>query len=189
MRILQILLLATIFINAKLSLPTNFITDFHQTITNDKGKVIKYSGKLYFKQDINVYFDEYNQTKELKSQRFKWEYNSPTKKEVCSDGVEILVIDHDLEQVSRYLVDDGLDLEKVLRLAEPISSKDYKAIYKDTEYLTTLDNQNRLKKIFYVDNLDNSVKIIFSNMQYNVPNFQSQNLECPIDPNYDVIEE
>jgi len=188
MRILSILLIAT-FLNAELKLPTNFITDFTQTITNDKGKVIKYLGRLYFKEDTNIYFDEFNQTREIKSQMFKWEYKSPTKKEVCSDGVEIIVIDHDLEQVSKYLVDDGLDLEKVLKLAKPITTKDYKAVYKDTEYLITLDEKDRLKKIFYVDSLDNRVKIIFTNMRYNVLNFKVSNLECPIDPDYDIIEE
>jgi len=188
MRILSILLIATL-LNAELKLPINFVTNFNQIITNDKGKVIKYSGKLYFKQDINIYVDEFNRTRELKSKMFKWEYNSPTKKEVCSDGFEILVIDHDLEQVSKYLVDDGLDLEEVLKLAQPITTKDYKAVYKDTEYLITLDEFDRLKKIFYVDSLDNRVKILFSNMKYNVLNFKSSNLECPIDPDYDFIEE
>jgi len=189
MRILQILLISTLFVSAKLSLPANFITDFQQIITNDKGKVIKYSGKLYFKQESNFYVDEFKRPIEIKNQMFKWEYKTPTQKEVCSDGVEIVVVDHDLEQVSRYLIDDGLDLEKVLGLAEAVSTRDYKAVYKDTEYLITLDSQNRLKKIFYVDNLDNKVKILFFNIKYNIPNFKSSNLKCKIDPSYDIIEE
>ncbi len=120
MKILQILIIAPFFLYAELKLPTNFITNFNQTITNDKGKSIKYSGKLYFKQDINIYMDSLNNSREIKSRMFKWEYKRPTKKEVCSDGVELIVVDHDLEQVSRYLIDDGLDLDRVLRVAQPL---------------------------------------------------------------------
>ncbi len=72
----------------------------------------EYSGKLYFKQDINIYLDDLNSSREIRSRLFKWEYKRPTEKEVCSDGVELIVIDHELEQITRYLIDDGLDLER-----------------------------------------------------------------------------
>ncbi len=188
MRILFVLLITNI-LSAELKLPTNFITNFNQSITNEKGKIIKYSGKLYFKQDINIYIDDSNQKREFSNKNFKWEYKSPTKKEVCSDGVEIIVVDHDLEQVTKYLIDDGLDLEKILKHAKPLTIRDYKAIYRDKEYLITLDESGRLKRIFYVDNLDNKVKIIFTDIEYNLANFSSLNLECPVNPDYDIIEE
>ncbi len=188
-KILLIILIFINFLNAGINLPDNFEGNFKQTITNDKGKVIKYSGKVYFKADRERFLNEFNQSIVLSSKLFKWIYSSPTKKDVCSDGSQIIIIDHDLEQISKYLIDDGLDLEKVLNVAEKISSKDYKAVYKNTEYLITIDRNNHLSKIFYVDNLDNKVKIIFLNMKYNNPNFNSVNLECPENPNYDVIEE
>ncbi|NPA61571.1 MAG: hypothetical protein GXO06_04750 [Epsilonproteobacteria bacterium] len=189
MKILQILIITAIFLSAELKLPTNFITEFNQTITNDKGKTIEYSGKLYFKQDINIYLDDLNSSREIRSRLFKWEYKRPTEKEVCSDGVELIVIDHELEQITRYLIDDGLDLERVLRVAKPITRRDYKATYRDIEYLITLDGEDRLERIFYVDSLDNRVKILFKGMKYNVLGFRSSHLECPAEPNYDVIEE
>ncbi len=65
MKILQILIITAIFLSAELKLPTNFITEFNQTITNDKGKTIEYSGKLYFKQDINIYLDDLNSQERL----------------------------------------------------------------------------------------------------------------------------
>ncbi len=188
MRILLTILILAIYLNAGILLPNNFETDFNQTITNSKGKVIKYSGKVSFKQEREIFINELNQTKELSSKLFKWSYEIPTKKEVCTDGVQLLVIDHDLEQVSKYLIDDGLDLEEVLKVAQKLTTKDYKALYKDIEYIITLDNKNRLKKIFYVDSLDNRVKIVFTNMRYNSKSFNDRSLECPINPDYDIIE-
>jgi outer membrane lipoprotein carrier protein len=189
MKLLLTITIFAIYLNANISLPNNFETNFNQTITNDKGKVIKYSGSVSFKQDRDVFIDKFNHKQVISSRLFKWSYTNPTKKEVCTDGVQLLVIDHDLEQVSKYLIDDGLDLEKVLKVAKKISTTDYKAVYKDIEYLITLDNRGRLKKIFYVDSLDNRVRILFTNMKYNSKSFSDKSLECPIDPDYDIIEE
>ena len=188
-KILLIILMFTIFLDAGITLPDNFESNFKQTITNDKGKVIKYSGRVYFKADRETFLNKFNQQIVLSSKLFKWIYASPTKKDVCSDGTQIIIIDHDLEQISKYLIDDGLDLERVLGVAQKISRKDYKAVYKNIEYLITMDRNNHLSKIFYVDSLDNRVRIIFSGMKYNNPRFNSSNLECPENPNYDVIEE
>ncbi len=184
-----LLTIFTVVLHAGITLPDNFESSFRQTITNDKGKVIKYSGRVYFKEYKDTYVDNLNQPKILSSKLFKWIYSSPTKKDVCSDGTQIIIIDHDLEQISKYLMDDGFDLENVLTVAERISTKDYKAVYKNIEYLITMDSSNRLRKIFYVDSLDNKVRIVFFNMKYNNPNFNSSNLECPENPNYDIIEE
>jgi outer membrane lipoprotein carrier protein len=178
-----------IFLQAGIELPNNFETNFIQTITNEKGKVINYKGKVDFKQEKEkLYLDDLNQTREFSSKLFKWSYKSPTKKEVCTDGMELLVIDHDLEQVSKYIIDEGLDLEEILKVAKRLTATDYKAIYRDVEYLITIDSKHRLKKIFYVDSLDNRVKILFTNMVYNIKSFDDKVLECPIDPSYDIIE-
>jgi len=188
MRILLTISFLAIFLHAGILLPNNFTTDFNQTITNSKGKVINYRGKVNFKQERQMYIDDFNRTQEISSKLFKWSYETPTKKEVCTDGVQLLVIDHDLEQVSKYIIDDGLDLEEILKVAQKLSPTDYKALYRDVEYLITLDDKKRLKKIFYVDSLDNRVKIVFINMNYNSKSFDSRSLECPVNSNYDVIE-
>jgi len=175
-------------LNATIALPESFETDFRQTITNDKDKVINYSGEVKFKQDRTVLVNEYGMDTEISSKLFKWSYQTPTKKEVCTDGVQLIVIDHDLEQVSRYLIDEGLELEEVLKVAQKISNKDYKALYKEVEYLITLDKDDKLKKIFYTDSLDNRVKIIFENMKYDSKTFDDRGLECEEPKDYDMIE-
>jgi outer membrane lipoprotein carrier protein len=188
MKRLLLILVCTLGISADISLPDNFITDFNQTITNDKGKKINYYGTVVFKQEKEILIIGNGDKQEVVSKLFKWNYKKPTDKEVCSDGVQLIVIDHDLEQVSRYLIDDGLDLERVLKVAQKISNKDYKAIYKDVEYLITLDSDGKLQKIFYTDSLDNRVKIVFENMTYNSKEFNDKMLECEIPDDYDTIE-
>ena len=163
-------------LHAEITLPDNFQAEFKQSITNDKGKVIKYDGDVLFKKQ--------NHNGSL----FKWNYSSPTKKEVCTDGVQLMVIDHDLEQVSNYMIDEGVDLESILKVAQKITNVDYKATYKDTEYIITLDNKQQLKKIVYVDNLDNGVKIIFNNIHYNDASFDVKKLECHPPQEYDIIQ-
>ena len=176
MRLILTLTALAIALNAEITLPNNFETDFQQSITNDQGKVIKYDG--------DVIFNNLNDGRSL----FKWNYNSPTKKEVCTDGLQLVVIDHDLEQVSNYMVDEGINLEGILKVAQKITNVDYKATYKETEYIITLDNSEQLSKIVYVDNLDNGVKINFNNMSYNSTSFDVTKLECQVPKEYDTIE-
>lgn len=188
MKLLITLSVLVVSLNASITLPHNFQTNFQQTITNDKGKVIKYEGNVLFK---NMKESIQNQAGEIESYSrslFKWDYTSPTKKEVCTDGVQLIVVDHDLEQVSRYLVDEGINLEEILKVAKKITNKDYKASYKETEYIITLDENEQLSKIVYVDNLDNGVKIIFNNMNYNKASFNETDLECHAPKEYDIIE-
>jgi outer membrane lipoprotein carrier protein len=175
-------------LNAEIELPNNFRADFNQTITNDKGKVIEYQGDVNFKLERQTLTDGTGYEQNISTKLFKWNYSHPTQKEVCTDGVELTVIDHDLEQVSKYLIDDGIDLEQILKVAIKLSNKDYKATYKEIEYIITLDNAGKLERIVYVDNLDNGVKIIFSNMRYNSNTFNDTSLECKEPTDYDVIE-
>ena len=173
MKLLLTLSALTMILQADISLPNNFETDFQQSITNDKGKVIKYTGSVFFKN---------SNTRSL----FKWSYASPTQKEVCTDGTQLIVVDHDLEQVSTYLIDDGVNLEAILKVANKISEKTYTASYKEVEYLIYLDERKQLQQIVYVDNLDNAVKIIFNNMNYNTSVTQNV-LECDAPDTYDEI--
>lgn len=188
MKRLITLLTLSISLNASITLPDNFKTNFEQTITNDKGKVITYKGDVRFQNIKQNIYNDAGQLETFSQSLFKWNYSAPTQKEVCTDGVQLIVIDHDLEQVARYLVDEGINLEEILKVAEQISTIDYKATYKDTEYLITLDKKGQLSRIVYVDNMDNGVKIIFNNMNYNVSSFKTTELECHAPKTYDIIE-
>ena len=188
MKILFTLASLTIMATASISLPSNFQTEFKQTITNEKDKVITYSGSVKFKNEKQIIINEQGISHKIQSNLFRWDYESPTKKEVCTDGTQLIVVDHDLEQISRYIIDEGINLEEILKVAQQISITDYKATYKEIEYLITLDEKSWLKKIFYVDNLDNRVKIEFNQMQYDNNIFENANLECIAPADYDIIE-
>ena len=186
MKLLLLLSMLVASLSAMIILPSTFITDFQQTITNDQGKVISYKGKVYFKDLVEAIADDSGIEQSYTRSLFKWNYTSPSKKEVCTDGIQLTIIDHDLEQVANYLVDEGIDLKAILSVSKKISSTDYQASYKDVEYLITLDENNQLSKIVYVDNLDNRVKILFSNMNYN-RSVDANLLECIAPKEYDRI--
>ena len=172
MKILISLLTLGTLLFADVQLPNNFKTDFEQSITNKKGKVINYEGNVLF---INIDLG-----------LFKWSYSSPTQKEVCTDGRELTVVDHDLEQVSNYMINDGINLKEILQRAIKIANQEYTATYKEIEYLITLDTKEQLNQITYVDNLDNAVKIIFKNMKY-ASTISADVLKCTAPQAYDLI--
>ncbi len=186
MKILIILSISFLVLSAEITLPSNFTTNFQQTITNDNGKVIKYKGAVYFEDIVETTSDDSGVEHSYKRSLFKWNYREPSKKEVCTDGVQLTVVDHDLEQVANYLVDEAIDLKSILSRANKLTLSDYQASYKNIEYLITLDDKNQISKIVYVDNLDNHVKIIFSNMRYNEV-FNSNFLVCNAPKGYDRI--
>jgi len=172
MKILISLITLGTLLCAEIKLPQNFKSDFEQTITNEKGKVIHYSGDVLF----------IDATQSL----FKWSYTSPTQKEVCTDGIQLVVVDHDLEQISTYLINNSIDLKEILKRATKISNQAYTATYKEIEYLINLDKEEQLEQISYVDDLDNRVKIIFKNMNYSTT-ISEDVLECVAPQEYDVI--
>ena len=173
MKMSLLLVLVSSLLSAGIALPETFQANFIQKITNTKKTVIHYSGKVRF-SDQSL---------------FKWRYETPTQKEVCSNGLEIMVVDHDLEQVSVYLIDKGFDIAKILKKAEPKSPGIYLAEYENKQYTIQLDVQKRLQSIAYFDDLDNKVQIVFKQMKYGKGNLPLATMRCDYPDGYDKIEE
>jgi outer membrane lipoprotein carrier protein len=152
-------------------LPAHFSARFEQTVTNPSNKVIHYSGKVLFTQ------------KNL----LKWSYLIPTEKEVCTDGKEILVVDHDLEQVSAYRIGKGFDLTMILKEAKPYKKGIYVTKYAGKTYTIQLDGKGRLQSVAYYDDLDNKVQILFKGMQYGKGRLPKSRMKCNYPATYDVI--
>ena len=171
MKLLALLSLAFSLLSANIALPENFQADFIQKITNTKGKVITYSGKVRFSNE----------------RLFKWSYKEPTQKEVCTDGFELLVVDHDLEQVSAYMITKGIDIAKILQKAILHSENIYVAEYENKKYTIQVDKKQRLHSIAYYDDLDNKVQIVFKHMKYGKGNLPTQSMKCNYPRNYDMI--
>ena len=165
-------LFAAISVNAQgINIPVSFKANFLQQVTNTKGKVIKYRGKIFFSSPSKT----------------KWIYNHPTKKVVCSIRKRLTVIDHDLEQVSYYSIDRGLNLSKVLKRAKLYRGKTYTTKYKGKLYTIVLNSQNQIEQIAYKDNLDNTVNLIFTSIKYRNKPFKNSKFVCPRPRNYDTI--
>lgn len=168
--LLGVFLLSTL-VFSDIKLPDNFSADFTQMITNTKKKVIHYSGKVRFSD----------------TKLFKWSYLEPTKKEVCTDGSELLVVDHDLEQVSAYYISKGIDIAKVLSKAKLHSKNIYVAEFDGTKYTIQVDDTQKLQSIAYFDELDNKVQIVFKHMQYAKGKLPHKEMLCNYPVDYDMI--
>jgi len=175
MKLLLIFSTLLMALQAEITLPTNFESNFTQTITNhENAKVLNYEGSVLFKAMQN-------------QSLFKWNYTLPTQKEVCTNGYELTIIDHDLEQVSLYAIEDGINLEAIVQVAKKVDENSYKATYKKVEYLITLDKKSQLNNISYIDNMDNAVSISFTKMKYNQQSFDLNKLDCIAPKDYDVV--
>ncbi len=172
MKIFLLIFTVTVYLTASsIILPENFQATFDQKITNTKKKVINYSGKVYFSNNNLL----------------KWEYHKPTKKEVCTNGRELLVVDHDLEQVSNYLINKGFNLTIILKKAKLHSENIYVATYEGKKYTIQVDKQGRLQSVAYFDDLENKVQIVFKKVKYGKGKLPLKLLQCPAPKNYDMI--
>jgi outer membrane lipoprotein carrier protein len=152
-------------------LPEHFRAEFVQTVTNPKNKVIHYSGKVAFSG----------------GNLLKWSYTEPTQKEVCTDGKEVLVVDHDLEQTSAYRIDKGFDLTEILHRAKPYKKGIYVTEFAGKRYTIQLDGKGRLQSVAYYDDLDNKVQILFKRMEYGEGRLRAEEMKCHYPADYDVI--
>ena len=154
-----------------ITLPDNFKANFTQKITNPKKKTIDYSGKVRFSTPSLM----------------KWEYSSPTKKEVCTDGKELRVVDHDLEQISTYFISKGFNLNEIIKKAKEHSPNIFVARYEGKSYTIQVDGKRRLQSIAYYDDLDNKVQIIFKNIKYGKGALSPKSMSCTAPKSYDRI--
>ena len=154
-----------------INIPENFQANFTQKITNPKNRVISYAGKVYFSEGTKL----------------KWAYTKPTKKEVCTDGRSLLVVDHDLEQVSEYRINKGFNLSQILKKAKLHKGNLYLADYSGKKYTIQVDKQRRLQAVAYFDDLDNKVQIAFSHIVYGKGKLSAKKLTCKKPKAYDLI--
>jgi len=172
MRILFLTFMFSLSLYAEaLTLPEHFKADFIQKITNAKGKVIAYKGKVYFSN----------------KSRSKWDYTAPTKKQVCIDDHELTVVDHDLEQISQYVIDKGFDFSNILNKAKLYKKNIYVAKYEDVSYTIQVDANKRLHSIAYFNEDENKVQIIFKKVKYGKGSLNKKILDCKLPKDYDII--
>ena len=154
-----------------ITLPDHFFASFIQTVTNPKNKVIRYEGEVIYGGGGSL----------------KWIYAKPTKKEVCTDGKEILVVDHDLEQTSAYRIEKGFDLTHIVSRAKLYKKDIFVTEYEGKRYTIKIDSRGRLHSVAYYDDLDNKVQILFTHVKYGKGTLPSSRLKCNYPASYDMI--
>ncbi|MFT7823380.1 MAG: LolA-like outer membrane lipoprotein chaperone [Sulfurimonas sp.] len=174
-QILVLLALSSLLTASSITLPDHFTAKFRQKITNPDKKVIHYRGTVRFSD----------------KKMLKWEYQIPTHKEVCSNGKNLTIVDHELEQVSFYVTGQGVDLAKILAKATPYKETKtvFLAKYEGKQYTLQVDGKGQLSRVAYYDDLENEVLIVFEEMKYGRGSLPIETMLCRAPEAYDRIEE
>ncbi len=129
---------------------SSFEADFAQSITDDKEKVLTYSGHIIASKPQNA----------------KWDYIEPVKKNVYINKFTVTIVEPDIEQVILKKVDSAFDFFKIISNAKLVKENTYIANYKDASF-TIVKNRELIESISYIDEFENKVKIIFKNQKQN----------------------
>lgn len=162
----------TLLIAEAIPLPQSFTADFTQIVTNPKKKVITYEGQIYFSNPSQL----------------KWNYTKPTQKEVCVEGHQMVLVDHDLEQVSYLVIDKEFDFIKILKEAKHHHDRVYVSKYQDQSFTIQLDDKKQLQSVAYFDNLDNKVQIVFNQVKYGKDILSKKIMYCEVPKDFDIIQ-
>ncbi len=144
-------------------------SDFKQTITNEENSKIIYKGTLYAT----------SQSKAL------WIYKNPINKKIYFSQKRVIILEPELEQAIITTLQNTPNLTKILKSAEKVDEKSYKAVYEETSYTIHVDNQ-KIKSISYSDKLDNRITIELYNQTLN-STLKSTLFEATIPNDFDII--
>ena len=147
----------------------SYNADFVQTIVTPDKKFIRYNGKLALRVPSFGY----------------WAYKQPLQKEIFFNKNSITIIEHDLEQAIIKRLDDDANLIAILNHAKQIDKDKYMTIFNNIRYNIYIDN-NKVAMIKYIDQLENSVTIEFSNIKQN-KKIDNTVFRCNIPRGYDKI--
>ncbi len=169
MRFLPLLLILTLNLCASPKEINSFNGKFVQTIVDDNGKKIIYSGELWASKPQNAL----------------WIYQKPIQKSVYIHSKKITVIEPSIEQVTLRTLDNEIDFLQIVQQAKKVDTDKYVATVKGQTY-TVLFTNELLTSISYTDGFDNRVMILFNAPSQNKP-INPSKFKPVIPDNYDVI--
>ena len=150
MRYIFTLLLFYTQVFASLNNINTFEADFIQTITDDKKKELHYSGHLIASKPQNA----------------KWTYIAPIEKIIYINRFQATVVEPEIEQVIKRKIQNNFDFFKMMRKAKKIDKNIYLAKYNGNSFTIEITKEV-LMSISYLDQFENSIKIIFKNQKIN----------------------
>lgn len=169
MRFLPLLIALAITLFASPKEINSFNGKFVQTIIDDNGKKIIYSGELWASKPQNAL----------------WVYQKPIQKSVYINGQKITVIEPSIEQVTLRTLDSEIDFLQIIQQAKKVDENKYVATVKGEKY-TVIFNNDLLSSISYTDGFDNKVLIKFADPKQN-KEIDSSKFKPRIPEDYDVI--
>ena len=129
---------------------SSFEADFTQSITDDKNKVLTYSGHIIASKPQNA----------------KWSYDTPVRKDVYINRFKVVIVEPEIEQVIVRNVESKFDFFKMISNAKEIKKDTYLANFNDSQF-TVVQTKNLIESISYIDEFENRVKIVFKNQKQN----------------------
>lgn len=171
MRLLLVTLLAISSLFAISEHTETMQADFVQTITDEKNNTITYRGDMLAKRPYKA----------------MWHYKEPIEKRVYITAKNVTVVEPELEQAIIKKMADTIDILSILASAKKEKNDSYTAYYNDKAYHITLTN-GAIKTIRFTDAFDNSVKILFDNLQIN-QNIDDALFRATIPETFDIISE
>jgi outer membrane lipoprotein carrier protein len=148
---------------------SSFNAKFEQTITDDHGKTIRYTGELWASKPQNAL----------------WMYQKPIKKSVFINARKITVIEPAIEQVTLRTLDNEIDFLQIIQQAKKIDNDKYLATIKGEKY-TIIFKNDIIISIIYNDSFDNKVHINFINPIQNKV-IEESKFKPIIPEDYDVL--
>jgi outer membrane lipoprotein carrier protein len=130
---------------------SSFEANFIQTITDEKGKVLSYSGTL----------------QALKPQFALWNYKKPVEKRVYIQNKRVSIVEPELEQVIIRRISSDFDFFTLMSNAKKIDKEHYVAKFEDSDIFIELKD-SKVLSLSYKDKFDNDVKILFSEQLQNI---------------------
>jgi outer membrane lipoprotein carrier protein len=169
--IINILLYLSIvtYANCKALDIKTFQANFKQTIVNNTGKKINYTGNLSIKQPYKMV----------------WNYTVPIKKYVHINKYNVVIVEPELEQAIFSNLNKEVNILNILSNVKKIKQNYYQTIIDEISYNLTIKN-GLLTKIDYKDKLDNKVDIVFTNIKQNKP-IDNDVFRYHIPTEYDII--
>jgi len=140
MKALTIILLIFCTLFAQPDSIKTYKATFLQTVTSPSGKVIKYNGTIDIKQP----------------NKMLWSYKTPIEKYVYMNNLKIIIDEPELEQAIYTTLTNEINLIEFLNEPDLVDEK-YKLKFKN----------EKLTSITYIDDLENTIKVSFSNIKIN----------------------
>jgi len=138
-------------IYADLSKINSFEADFTQTVEDEKGKILSYSGHIVAS----------------KPQYALWRYTKPIEKEIYISLYKLTVIEPEIEQVIIRGISSEFDFFHMIKKSKQIAPNKYETYIQNTKYIIESSQDESIKSIYYLDELGNKIQIKFIHTEIN----------------------